>query len=295
MNATTPSITFIGLGPMGQAMVRTLLGAGHPITLWNRTAARAEPLVAEGARLADSPAEAVAASDLIILSLTDYQAMYDILSPVESQLAGRTIVNLSSDDPDVTRKAAAWAKRHGANFITGGVMGPAPMVGTDGMHVYYSGQKSVFETHEASLRPIGKPDYLGEDEGLAQLFYLANLDVFLTSLASVLHATALANAAGVPAARIYPRLVQMVTETGQMMDVGEDVGKNLDEGHHPGEMASATMMGATADHILTASKAAGIDTVLPSALKSYYDSAINAGRGSESWTVLYEFIKKSKA
>ena len=294
MNAAKPSVTFIGLGPMGQAMVRTLLNGGHPVTVWNRTPARAEPLLAEGARLAATPADAVAAGDLIILSLTDYRAMYDILSPVESQLSGRTIVNLSSDDPDVTREAAAWAKKHGADFITGGVMGPAPMVGTDAIYVYYSGQKAVFDTHEPTLRLIGAPKYLGEDEGLAQLFYLANLDVFLTSLSALLHATALVGSAGVTAAQIVPDLIQMIVETGEMISADENTGKALDEGNHPGDMASATMMGATADHIVTASRAAGIDTVLPSAVKSHYDKAINAGRGSESWTVLYEFIKKAK-
>jgi hypothetical protein len=78
----------IGLGPMGRAMAATLLKAGHPVTVWNRTPSRAETLVAAGATPAPTPADAVAASGLTILSLTDNQAMHDILDGSVGALAG---------------------------------------------------------------------------------------------------------------------------------------------------------------------------------------------------------------
>lgn len=118
----SPPVTVIGLGPMGQAMVRTLLAADHPVTIWSRTPGRAAGVVADGAVLAPTAADAVSASELVILSLTDYQAMYDVLGSATEALAGRTIVNLSSDDPDRTRHGAAWCAEHGARFLTGGVM-----------------------------------------------------------------------------------------------------------------------------------------------------------------------------
>lgn len=110
--SSTP-VTLIGLGPMGQAMVRTLLAAGHPVTVWNRTAARADGLVSDGATLAASPGDAVAASELVILSLTDYQAMYDILGGATAKLAGRTIVNLSSDTPTGPARPRPGRRRTG--------------------------------------------------------------------------------------------------------------------------------------------------------------------------------------
>ncbi|PUB27985.1 6-phosphogluconate dehydrogenase-like protein [Promicromonospora sp. AC04] len=67
---STP-VTLIGLGPMGQAMVRTLLAEGHQVTVWNRTPSRAADVVAAGAKLAATPADALAASELLILSLAD--------------------------------------------------------------------------------------------------------------------------------------------------------------------------------------------------------------------------------
>ena len=100
-------VTLIGLGPKGQAMVHSLLAAGHPVTVWNRTAARAADVVAAGAVLAPGVREALAASDLVILSLTDYPAMYSILAGNEQALAGTTIVNLSSDTPEATRRLSS--------------------------------------------------------------------------------------------------------------------------------------------------------------------------------------------
>jgi 3-hydroxyisobutyrate dehydrogenase-like beta-hydroxyacid dehydrogenase len=287
-------VTVVGLGPMGQAMARALMRAGHPVTVWNRTPSRADALVAEGATPAPTAAAAVAASDLVILSLTDYPAMYDILDPVARDgdaLAGKVLVNLSSDTPDATREAARWAAKHGAAFLTGGVMVPAPAVGQPGAYVFYSGQKDVFDRHEPALKVIGEPKYLGGDPGLAQLFYQAHLDVFLTALSSLLHATALVTAAGVPAADFLPGALDTLTDIPAMIGDGLEVARELEAGEHPGELSTALMMGATADHILRTSQQAGIDAELPKAVKSHYDKAIAAGHGTSNWTALYEVIK----
>lgn len=296
-NDNLPPVTVIGLGPMGQAMAATWLRAGHPVTVWNRTPGRADTLVAAGATLAPTPAAALAASQLVVLSLTDYQAMYDILGqvatdpPLPGPLAGRTLVNLSSDTPDATRAAAAWAAAHQARFITGGVMVPAPAVGQPGAYVFYSGPRDVFDAQEPTLRRIGEPNYLGPDPGLAQLFYQAHLDVFLTSLSSLLHATALVTAAGVPAAEFLPGALATLGAIPAMVGDGHQLARQLVDGEHPGDLSTARMMGATADHILRTSRALGVDSALPAAVKGHYDRAVAAGYGGKDWTVLYELIK----
>jgi 3-hydroxyisobutyrate dehydrogenase-like beta-hydroxyacid dehydrogenase len=287
---TTP-VTVIGLGPMGQAMVQTLLREGHPVTVWNRTPSRAADVVAAGAKLADSPAEAVAANELVILSLTDYQAMYDILGPVTEALAGRTIVNLSSDSPDRTREGAAWATEHGARFLTGGVMTPAPMVGTEAAYVYYSGPAAVMEANRETLATIGAPRYLGEDLGLAQLMYQANLDVFLTSLASLLHATALLESGGVKATEALPELILTLAGVSEILDAGGNPGAQIEAGEHPGHLSTIAMMGATADHIVAASKAGGVDLGLPAAVQAYYTWAREHGHGGDNWTRIIDAMR----
>ena len=285
-------ITVLGLGPMGRAMVTVLLQAGHPVTVWNRTPGRADDLVHAGATRATTPTEAVTAAPLTILSLTDYPAMYDILGDVPADaFPGRDLVNLSSDTPDASRDAAGWAAARGARFLTGGVMVPAPMVGNPGAYVYYSGPSEVFTAHESALRLIGETRYLGTDPGLAQLFYQAQLDVFLTALSALLHATALVTAAGVPAADFLPDALQTLTDIPAMVGSGTELAAELDAGRHPGDLSTALMMGATAEHILRTSEGSGVDRELPAAVKSHYDRAIAGGYGSRNWTALYEVIR----
>ncbi|MFI6646514.1 NAD(P)-dependent oxidoreductase [Streptomyces sp. NPDC050529] len=294
-NHTTPqdkAVTVIGLGPMGRAMTRTLLAAGHPVTVWNRTAGRADGVVAEGATLAATPRAAVEASDLVVLSLTDYRAMYDILDGATASLAGRTLVNLSSDTPGRSREAAAWAAGHGAGFLTGGAMVPAPMVGTEASYVYYSGPDKVMENHRAALTLLGTPKYLGEDPGLAQTMYQAQLAVFLTTLSALMHATAMLGSAGMTAAEALPELLAAADSIGDIMRAGEErPGTALDAGEHPGDLSTVTMMGATSDHIVETSTALGLDLALPLAVQAHYRAAIENGHGGDNWTRIIDSIR----
>ncbi|MGW7290420.1 NAD(P)-dependent oxidoreductase [Streptomyces sp. NPDC054847] len=286
------AVTVVGLGPMGQAMTRTLLARGHQVTVWNRTAARADGVVADGATLAATPQEAVEASDLVILSLTDYRAMYDILADATGSLAGRTLVNLSSDTPDRSREAAAWAAGHDAAFLTGGVMTPAPMVGTEAAYIYYSGPDEVMNRHLAALSPLGTPKYLGQDPGLAQMMYQAHLTVFLTTLSGLMHATAMLGHAGMKAQEALPELLTLTDSIGDMLRAGEgSPGTALDAGEHPGDLSTVTMMGATSDHIVETSTSLGLDLALPLAVQAHYRRAIEDGNGGDNWTRIIDGIR----
>ncbi|PLW68571.1 NAD(P)-dependent oxidoreductase [Streptomyces sp. SCUT-3] len=285
-------VTVIGLGPMGRAMTRILLAAGHPVTVWNRTVGRTNGVVADGATLAATPGEAVEASDLVILSLTDYRAMYDILGSAAESLAGRTLANLSSDTPDRSREAAAWAAGHGATFLTGGVMVPAPMVGTEAAHVYYSGPDEAMRSHLTTLKLLGAPKYLGEDPGLAQMMYQAQLALFLTTLSGLMHATAMLETAGLKAREALPELLSSADSLGDILRAGEEIpGTALDAGEHPGDLSTVTMMGATSDHIVETSTSLGLDLALPLAVQAHYRRAIENGHGGDNWTRIIDSIR----
>ncbi|MCO1659652.1 NAD(P)-dependent oxidoreductase [Pseudonocardia humida] len=282
------AVAMIGLGPMGQAMTRALLAAGHPVTVWNRTAARADGVVAAGAARAATPSDALGAAELVVLSLTDYAAMYDILSGHEDALAGRTVVNLSSDTPDRTREAARWFTERGARLLVGGIMVPAEVVGTPDAFVYYSGPREVLDAHAAALGVIGRPEYLGADPGLAQLYYQAVIHCFLSALAAFLHASAMVATAGVSAKEFLPHAVAMADSISSYLP---EAAGEFDARDYPGEQASVAMMGAGAEHVLETSRAAGVDTTLPEAVASLYRRAVAAGHGARGWTVLSEVVR----
>lgn len=288
---TKSTVTLIGLGPMGQAMARAMLASGHRVTVWNRTASRTEGVVADGATLAPTPSEALRASPLVILSLTEYKAMYDILGDITDDLNGRTIVNLSSESPARTREASSWAAEHGAQLIVGGVMASPPLVGTPAASIYFSGNMNAFEPHRDLLATLGEPHYLGADPGLAQLMYLAHLDVFLSGLSALMHATALLGTAGLSASDVTPGLLETLSSISGMVVEGDEPWTQIDTGQYPGDLSTSTMMGASADHIVLASEDAGIDLALPRAVQGHYRRIIEQGHGAENWPRIIEGIR----
>jgi 3-hydroxyisobutyrate dehydrogenase-like beta-hydroxyacid dehydrogenase len=95
----------------------------------------------------------------------------------------------------------------------------------------------------------------------------------------------------VPAAEFLPDAMRTLTDIPAMVGDGLDLAAELATGEHPGDLSTALMMGATADHIARTSATSGVDVELPNAVKSYYDRAIAAGLGNRNWTALYEVIK----
>lgn len=92
-------VTVLGLGPMGQALAGALLDNGHPTTGWNRSADKAAALVARGAVLAPTIAEAAAASPLSIASVLNYDVVDAVLDAAGEAIKGRAVVSLTSDSP----------------------------------------------------------------------------------------------------------------------------------------------------------------------------------------------------
>lgn len=286
MNST--SVTVIGLGPMGQAMVNTYLDSGYDVTVWNRTAARADALVARGAKRAASVEAALTANELVVLSLTDYAAMYAILEQAPSAaLAGRTIVNLTSDTPDLARSAAAWTAERGAVHITGGVQVPPPGIGKPGSSTFYSGPEDAIEAHRPVLEVLTEIDYLGEDPSLAALYYQLTMDMFWTGMLSYLHATAVAEANGISAE-------QFLARAASAMDFRyflEFYAPRIDAGNHGGDVDRLAMGVASMEHVVHTAEESGVDTALPAAVLAHFHRGAAAGHSEDSFTSLVKVLQ----
>ncbi|GAB2493195.1 NAD(P)-dependent oxidoreductase [Nocardiopsis aegyptia] len=193
-----PRVTVLGLGAMGTALARTWLAAGHPVTVWNRTAARAEALAPEGADVAATAAEAVAAGGVVVTCLWDDASVGASLAGVD--LRGRDLVDLTTGTPAQARERAAWARERGARFVSGGIMAVPPMVGVPeaGGYAFYGGSRAAFEAAEAVLSvPLGTR-YVGEDAGFAALYDVALLSAMTGMLGGIAQAFALVRREDVP-------------------------------------------------------------------------------------------------
>ncbi|GAA3153033.1 NAD(P)-binding domain-containing protein [Planomonospora alba] len=288
MNSDHPAVTVIGLGSMGSALAAALLDRGHPTTVWNRTAGRAEALAARGARPAATPGEAVAASPLVVACVLDYEALRAVLEPVEGSLAGKVLVNLTSGSPEQARETAGWARSLGAGYLDGAIMTTPPGVGSAEMMFLYSGPPEVFDAHRPTLAALGDPVHLGADPGLASLYDAALLGLMWSTLTGWLHGAALLGAEKEEATAFTPFAVRWLTAVAGFMTT---YAPQVDAGRYPGDDATVDVQIAAIDHLIHAARARGVDNALPELLKHTMERARDAGHGSDSYASVIEVLK----
>lgn len=288
MTSNDSPVTVIGLGRMGEALAGALLDAGHPTTVWNRSPAKADDLVARGATRAATPADAVAASPLAIVCVLDYDAVREILEPVGEAVAGRTLVNLTSGTPDQVRATAAWAAQRGATYLDGKIMAIPPAIGTPAAFLLLSGPRDAFDTERPALEALGAATYFGAEPSLASGYDLALLDAMYATLVGFIHAAALMRAQEVDATTFLPYASQWLTT---VLGFLPDFARAIDAGQYTGHAASLDMQTVGLNHIVHASRAAGIDAELPLYVKALIDREIAAGRGDNDFVSVIESLR----
>ncbi|PAZ14258.1 6-phosphogluconate dehydrogenase [Streptomyces sp. SA15] len=285
-------VTVLGLGLMGQALAGAFLRGGHPTTVWNRTKARAEPLVAQGARLADSAADAVTATPLVVVCVSDYTAVHELLDPLGDALDGRVLVNLTSGTSQQARETAAWTARRGIAYLDGAIMSVPQAVGTADAVILYSGPRSAFDPHESTLRSLGAgTTYLGDDHGLSSLYDVAALGLMWSILNGFLQGTALLGAAGVDASGFAP-LAKQTTETVAGWLTG--YAQQIDDGAYPALDATIDTHLAAMEHLVHESESLGVSAELPAFIKALTDRAVADGNGGAGYAAMIEQFRKPK-
>jgi 3-hydroxyisobutyrate dehydrogenase-like beta-hydroxyacid dehydrogenase len=278
-------VTVIGLGLMGQALAAAFLRDGHPTTVWNRTAAKADQLVAQGAKLAGSAGDAVAASPLVVVCVTDYDAARELLDPLD--LTGREVVNLTSGTSTQARETAAWVAKRGGTYLDGAIMAIPSAIGTEEGVVLYSGPRSA---HEPVLRSLGAGvTRLGDDPGLASLYDVAVLSLMWGILNGFLHGAAILGTAGVDAAALASFVTQSI---GTVAGWLPGYARQVDEGTYPADDATINTHLASMAHLVHESEALGVNAELPKLVKALADRVAAAGHGDAGYAAMIEVFRK---
>lgn len=160
MPSSRPSIAVLGLGRMGRPMAARLLAAGYPVTVWNRTASRADDLRGARARVAATPADAARDADVVITMPADPAAVERVLFGDGGALAamreGATLIDCSTVGPEDSRATAANCARHGVRFVDAPVLGSVPAAEQGTLTVLAGGDASVVGEMEPILKVLGQ-------------------------------------------------------------------------------------------------------------------------------------------
>ncbi|MGC1912978.1 MAG: NAD(P)-dependent oxidoreductase [Candidatus Acidiferrales bacterium] len=216
------AVGLMGLGLMGNPMGQNLLKAGFPLTVWNRTAAKAVELVQQGARLAATPREAAAASDVLLMIVSDPPAVEKILwgadGALEGLRSGSTLIDSSTISPDLARREAVACAERGADFLD------APVTGGDwgakkGELVFMiGGREEVLERVKPVLSVLGKKFFLLGPNGAGQTVKLAMNLLLALEVNALAESLALAAAAGVAGERLI-EVMQSSMARATVLDV----------------------------------------------------------------------------
>jgi len=194
-------IGFIGLGIMGAGMAANVLRAGFPLTVWNRTRPKTEPLVAAGASVAATPAELAATSDIIITCISDTPDVEAVILGQQGVIhgvgPGSLVIDMSTISPAATRQiASALAKRNVAMLdapVSGGSEGAA----RGRLSIMVGGDAAALQRAMPVLQTMGQRITHVGSNGAGQMVKLVNQVMVVGNCLAMAEGLLLAQAGGV--------------------------------------------------------------------------------------------------
>ncbi len=151
-------IALLGVGTMGAGMAANWLKKGFPLTMWNRTPARAAPFAAKGATIAATPREAAEGADIIVAMVADDDASRDVwLGPsgaLENAKPGAILIESSTLTPDWVRELAGKAEERGCRFLDAPVGGSRTAAAAGQLVLFVGGDAETLEAARPALEAV---------------------------------------------------------------------------------------------------------------------------------------------
>ncbi|MDX3455841.1 NAD(P)-binding domain-containing protein [Streptomyces sp. ME02-8801-2C] len=284
-------VTVLGLGMMGAALATAFVRNGNRTTVWNRSANKADALVAQGAVAAPGVREAIAASPVIVACVSTYEVLNELFADAADELKGKVVVNLTSGNPEDARAAAGWAERHGVRYLDGAIMAVPQMIGLPQALIFYAGPQELFAEHEELLKPLaGTGVYLGEDTGVAMVYDLGLLSLLWSSLAGYFHAVALVQSAGVSAEAFTPFAAGWIEHV--ISPALTQSAREIDSDSFETEVSSLDANRAAIEHLVATSRQLGLDSGLSTSIRTLIERRVAQGFGNHSLASLVEAFKQ---
>jgi 3-hydroxyisobutyrate dehydrogenase-like beta-hydroxyacid dehydrogenase len=194
------SVGFIGLGIMGQGMAHNLLRAGFDLTVWNRTASKAEPFAAAGAGVASDPAALAARCEVIVICVSDTPDVEAVLFGKDGAAngirAGSLVVDCSTISPIKTRAFAEALANRGAHMLDAPVSGGSEGAVKGTLSIMVGGQADQVERAMPILQAMGKNITHVGPNGAGQMVKLVNQILVAHSMVALGEAFLFAQAGG---------------------------------------------------------------------------------------------------
>ena len=269
------TIAFLGTGLMGEPMCHNLLEAGLPLTVWNRSPEKTNCLAKRGAKVADTPNDAVVGADVVITMLSDGPAVTELMFErgVADKISnGATRIDMGSIGAD---EAIDHAKRHavqGVSYLDAPVSGGTQGAATGELAIMAGGDAETFVAMQPVFAPLGQATHVGPS-GCGQLAKLANQVIVAITIGAVSEAFILAGGGGADRAQVREALQggfassRILTEHGQRM---------VDRTFEPGGPAKFQVKDLR--NALKAAGQLGLDLPITKLIHKLFEDMVNNGK-----------------
>jgi 3-hydroxyisobutyrate dehydrogenase-like beta-hydroxyacid dehydrogenase len=279
-------VSVLGTGAMGAALAEGLAAAGSDVTVWNRTRERANVLSGQRVRLAASVGDALSASPLTIVSVSDHDASAGLIEGQED-LTDRVVASTSFADADRARAFADAVSEKGGHVLDLAIAAYPSEVRARSAFFLVSGDSEAYGEHRACLEQLGRIFYVGDTPGSAHLAEMAMMLGYFPMAVGLLQGIRVCRQIGLPLDQfaaavgdLYPSHLQSLLE--QAVSNPRPQGDNVE--------ASIDVWGDAAADYAGALREFGVDAGMFDALHRLFASASDAGQGAADWTTIAQHV-----
>ena len=284
-------VMVIGLGRMGSALARQLLAGGFDVTVWNRTASKAAPLVEAGAAQAEEVASGIAACDLIVICVGTYDDTYEALSDC-GDLSGKILLQLTSASADDALGMAAWAAERGATCLDGFIAAFPEDIGTADCPLHIAGDAQAWEAVKDAVLCMGSASsYLGENVAAGAVLDQANILFGLTSSLAYIHGAHMAESVGLDVADFAEAMIHAVAH--QLAPQYRHYARCIASGNHEETAAAIATWWATMDGLVDDDNRGTPAAALLEGIGTQLQHAIEVGYGNEDLSAIVKVLRSA--
>lgn len=284
------NVTVIGLGGMGTALASALLKAGYQVTVWNRTASKATPLVEAGATWAESVSAAIAASPTIITCINTHTDTHAMLAERADEISGKQFIELTTGSADEATAFRKLVQDNNADCVVGAICSYPSGVGKEGTCILVAGSEAVWQQNEVIIRAIGPAsDFIGENvASLAALFAALFLprQGFMFGL---IYGALIAERAGISAEAYFKQVPTTQKVVGDYVKVATET---ICSGDFTNRGASLNVYEAAIKDMIVTFEQLEVPSDLPKLMYSLVEQGIASGQGDEELPSLIKIFRE---
>lgn len=286
-------VAVIGAGRMGSAIAEAILRAGFDVTVFARTAAKAEPLAALGARVAPSIAGAVADADVVLTSLRDDASVTDVVRRagglLDAMRPGAVHVGATTISPALADTLGAWHDAAGSRYVAGPVVGRRERVFEHNLVTFAAGRAGDIEVARPVLEALGPVRVMGPRHSTANVLKLMNNFITAAWLEVMSEVYALAEANGVSRSDAHDLLVWSLGKKGLRDYAAEIRDRSFDDAGF--ELTTGLK---DVELMLEAGAQSGVELPYGNIVRERLLAAIGRGLGHKDWAAISELALSSR-